>query len=996
MKPSDLIVLLPCYSLEDLSLDHPAAEAEEILASWCGLYHPALLATAEKVPRWVSAESAPSEPDKSLITVPTTCDAQLPARWFDRAAESGAGVVRGARDRLAVAAAATKLLGGGMLPPVDPSLVRLFFSLAFCHLQVELLTRQLRYMSNLDEDQFARKTLGAAEAAVAGDEEEVLDQLRSAFDLLTEAREYFYPVEAHLLDLTLVASTTLGESLRRELDASRQRNILISGELVEELARREPQSLAALREGLEAGRVSLVGGGYREEPLGLLTHEAILADLQRGLACYQRHLGHRPKIYGRRSAGLTPLLPQILHGLGFVGALHFTLDVGRFPASNQSKVRWEGIGGKPLEALGRVPFDVTSPDNFLRLPERLGDAMDLDHAASTVLAHWAGHSSPWYEDLQHMGDFSPVLGRFNTVDQYFSETELAGQIKHYGPDQYRTPYLSASVERGESNPLSRWVELGRISAKRDAAQTLSTMQQLVAGGAQEATGKATHWSDLLDAMAKPEGLGRNEPQPSGSHGASEGEAGVEPAAEVSRWLADATTKLGRALSAAAASPSNAEPKGEAGLLVLNPWLHTLQGPVDVTVLERLPAVGGPVRWAAQTNRGKHAVVETPSCGFSWVAPAGDRPEQQGKDTSQPGTTRSTGRSLLSKLLRRRPEPEPPLAELGEEGCLLRNEFFRIKMHPHTGTIQAIHDYHSRGNRLAQQIAFYNGHAVPRDAEAAPETAYTIMAVDSIHVEAAGPEMGEVVSRGRLVSREGKRVADFQQTTRVRRGSRIIELDIELDPHQLPTGNPWGSYYAVRFAWDDATADTLRNVGLAAVATDASQIEAPCFFDIRSAKSRATILTGGLPFHRRVGLRKLDTLLVVSGEESRSFRLGIGIDLDYPLQGAAPMLMPGPLMAMPVAAPAAQTGWLFHIDAREVMSTHWEPLVERGRCVGFRVRLLETEGRRAVAVLRCLRPVASARQTDFLDQTIAELPTRGDRITMELKPHQWIQVEARWQ
>src|SRR5436305_7801054 len=45
----------------------------------------------------------------------------------------------------------------------------------------------------------------------------------------------------------------------------------------------EPATFAALKAGLEAGRVSLIGGEASEERLPLLSHESILAELKRGL-----------------------------------------------------------------------------------------------------------------------------------------------------------------------------------------------------------------------------------------------------------------------------------------------------------------------------------------------------------------------------------------------------------------------------------------------------------------------------------------------------------------------------------------------------------------------------------------------------------------------------------------------------------------------------------------------------------------------------------------
>ena len=62
-----------------------------------------------------------------------------------------------------------------------------------------------------------------------------------------------------------------------------------------------------------------------------------------------------------------------------------------------------------------------------------------------------------------------------------------------------------------------------------------------------------------------------------------------------------------------------------------------------------------------------------------------------------------------------------------------------------------------------------------------------------------------------MDREGRRVAGFRQTTRVWRGSRVIELQIELDIDRQPGANPWDSYYAARFAWKDETAALHRSV-----------------------------------------------------------------------------------------------------------------------------------------------------------------------------------------
>jgi len=84
-------------------------------------------------------------------------------------------------------------------------------------------------------------------------------------------------------------------------------------------------------------------------------------------------------------------------------------------------------------------------------------------------------------------------------------------------------------------------------------------------------------------------------------------------------------------------------------------------------------------------------------------------------------------------------------------------------------------------------------------------------------------------------------------------------------------------------------------------------------------------------------------------------MGLGVDLTHPLQEALGLLSP-PLIAPHAAAPpvSARTGWLFHLDAKNVVATHWSPLIEDGQNVGFRTRLLETCGRAARTRLSCCR------------------------------------------
>jgi alpha-mannosidase len=273
-----------------------------------------------------------------------------------------------------------------------------------------------------------------------------------------------------------------------------------------------------------------------------------------------------------------------------------------------------------------------------------------------------------------------------------------------------------------------------------------------------------------------------------------------------------------------------------------------------------------------------------------------------------------------------------------------------------------------------------------------------MAADSIKVTQNGTTLGELVVEGRLLDLDGTKLSGFKQTYRVVRGKRVVELDIELDPQTEPRADPWNSYFAARFAWADEAADLWCSVNQSRQPVGAKRFEAPQYIEIEGvdSKKRTTILTGGLPFHRRCGLRMLDSLLIVRGESGRKFRMGIGLDLNHPMQAAIDLLTPAVATQQVAATPLpAASSWLFHLDAKNVVATHWEPIAEAGNIVGFRVRLLETAGRPVRAMLSSFRNVKHARQVDFQGNSLGDCKVDDGRIRLDFTAGEWIEVEGRW-
>ena len=906
------ILLLPCHSLEDFPTHHEGDSAEGLLAAWTATWHPTLLSHTGELPQWLRGDDAPSELDDALVVIPEVTSDHLPTGFHSRAASQAARLIIGQNDRDALL---EEMLEGfpehhELVDRVAPD----FLALAYCYLQIEILTRQMRYTSNLDEVHFAHQVVEGAKAAVAGDEAATERLLQQAFDMLAEERDHYYAVDVFLIDLTLIAQTTLGTSLTNALaEPTTPLNLLLDAALLDAMAEANPAAIPRMRALREAGRLGVAGGDPSPRPWPMMGLEAILQQLLQGRRRFIDRLGRAPATYGRYSFGLTPALPQLLTGLGYRGAIHASFDGAATPQGTQSKVRWEGPDGTAIDAIARGFYDASAPETFLGLAARLSEAMDMEHVATFTFVHWPGRTCRWYDDLRRTARFGQPLGRFVTLDEYFGDSDYPGHLESFRPDEYRPTYLQQAVAAQTENPISSQLDAARQTAAQWTRQGLELMAAV---------------------LHLPRG-------------------GVED-----RQLAESLT---RRLEGDAPA---------AGVWLLNPTAHVRRVSLMLPSSDPLPAEEAPV-YIAESLEDRHAVVvDVPPMGFVWC---GDRSSASDAPSG-----------------RRRRAKEPLLAEEG----VLRNEFLEAMIHPTTGGIRAVRSYGDRGGRISQQLAFRFGDR--EDSPHDPHAPYTVMACDEQQVTIASHAVGEIVTRGRLMDRAGDVVATYRQTYRLWRGSRLLEVAVELEPQRLPQGDPWREYYALRFAWADESWMVVRTVNDLRQATSARRIEGTHYIELNHVDQRTTIFPNGLPCHRRIGRRMLDSLLIVPGEECRQFSFALGIDVKHPWQQAA--WLQSPPIAIPTdRAPrdGRRSGWLFHVSHKNVTATAWTPIEHDGRTVGLRTRLLETAGRQSATELRAPYELRGARRTDFLGRRETDCPVEGDLCRIDLEPHEWTEVEVWW-
>jgi alpha-mannosidase len=970
MKIEELVVLLPCHSLEDFPTHHEGEEAEGLLGAWSALWHPKLIANCGKAPSWSRADAPPENLKRKLIVIPQISESLLLTGWPTRAKTEGAKIIRKTAKRADIVTAALAIASepepAGTAAPAVPTdappqlseipadLVADFLALGTCYLLVELLTRQMRYMSNLDEVHFQNEAVAGALAAAEGREDEARTHIRNAFDSLYEARERFYPVDNFFIDLTLTADTTLGPSMRRELDGDAPFNILITGKLLDLMAEKHPDTLVKLRHALDRGTGCIVGGEYDERESTLLGPEAVLADFRRGRASYEKSLGKAPDVYGRRKQGLSPLVPSITARHGFEGALGFTLDDGRFPASDSPKTRWEGLDTSAIDTLARTPLDANVASSFLDLPRKVGESMDRDFVSTIVFAHWPGTVSPYYEDLRRITNYVPVLGKFKTLSDYFQNTERPGTLNRYSPDKFRTTFLRQSIVRNLANPIS-WV--GDAIKRRltaESAATLHVMNDAI--GLRPTTAKIPA-ADLLARVDEESVAGA----PKESI-AQLDEVVAASFAEATSELADTLTGRKKNAPAPAAGETS-------GVLVINTQLAARREVVDVASLATLPAVGGAVVAVQEVGEKRVAVVDVPAMGFAWVA---------------------AGPAV--------PKPRKPPKPLVDEN-VLRNDLIEVHISRKTGGLQGLFSNTIRGNRLSQQLAFRfpSPRQKPGDLWRDPdlEPIYSTMICDRFETSLSGPAMSSITTGGLLLDPEAKPIAKFSQRFTIVQGSPLVQVEIKLDITEQPRAEAWGSYYAARFAWPDESTSMGRGVFLTHQPTKAKQPESPTFLELETETTSTMIFPQGLPHHLLTGERMLDMLLIGKNETRREFSYTLGVEIDHPSAAALQLLEPCSQSIGQPRPTSGETGWLFHIDVKSVVATHWESLVDAGKVIGFRVRLLETEGLAGRVHLRTLRKLTSARQIDGREQTLVDLTPEADKLGFEIGAYEWLELEARY-
>ena len=641
--------MIPAATLEAFPTDLSDHDARSTLAAWSVLWHPLVLAKTEQVPVWYRADSPPDPIGKRLFAAPHPSLGQLPSGYQTRAKKSEeAGWITGdSRSEMV-----EQLLEALEIDGSPPSLqaehreisVEDFFAIGYVALQVQVMTRRLRYTSNLDEIHLQSRIVAAAKAFLDGQVNEATEALHDVFDCLAEERDHYFSSDPHLIDLVLTSTSTLDATIQlaesaQETEAHEEDvgvletpiNFLIDFDVANAIRNRDNAATKPLREALSSNQIGWAGGA---PPPDLCLDTMTMAEAQSVYRQAYQHcteaIGVAPTVFGRFS-GTTPhdITPTLV-GLGYHGMipLDFANGTGH---GDEAKVILQ-CAGTELEALTVEPIDALSDASFLALGAKLGEAIDSGEIATALLAHWPGQACQSFLDLKRAASWSLSLGRFWNLDAYFREGE---HPYHHGAPQTSSStaaaWFDSLIEQKTKNPISSLSAKFREQVQQQSESIIQGMTELVCSGPQVTA-------------------------------------------------TEASTRFAQAIGAKPHSTSGSASKL---VMLVNPQSS---GSRHWTPIDGVPKPADHVFATSHDGKLTQAAADVPSCGFVVLRADGYQ------DTS--GTT-----SIRTRLKEKLFGGTKPVAQPGR----LQNEFLEMTISEDSGGISGVYSGSVRGNRFSMRL-----------------------------------------------------------------------------------------------------------------------------------------------------------------------------------------------------------------------------------------------------------------------------------------------------
>lgn len=877
-------VLIPTATLEDIGDCRSDSDARSLLAAWTALWHPVLLAQTEQLPSWYRADSPPAPDGPRVIAVPSGSLDQLPGDFRQRCENNS-------QCRWIEGDTRTQFLNAVDLTADSPETLQYqgrslsnadFFAAGFVALQIQVMTRRLRYTSNLDEIFLQTRMVAAAQAFVERDGEAATAALHEVFDCLAEERDHYFSSDPHLVDLTLLTPEVLDRAnesqwLQRWTDSiagdessgvlATPKNLLLDGPVAKQIAG-GGERYSDLREALRLDQIGWAGGGPVDpsDPVDAMTLQQAEQAFLAGTELAAEATGEAPAVYARLS-GTTPA--DLAHGLinqGYRGVMpiDFTAGTG---FGDEAKVLLS-TGAGEIEALTAKPIDAASDRAFLTIGAELGEAIDTGEVATGLLVHWPDRVCDSFTDLRRAASWGVALGRFWTLPSYFSDGER--------------PYHSASLKalsKEAPNEIANQIDGGKATLESMSDTFRETIRH-----------ETDRMCDALARLANPK---------------LDWEQTEEPASVLQ-----------------ALELTSSEQRTKQAICV-NP--HATGSRNQVALAEGAPESESFIYAASGNNECCDVTFDTPAFGFTRLSASQPVP-QAGWFKRLTG-----GRKGIA------------------ETCVLRNEFMAASLSESSGGIEGVYSG-SRGNRLSMRlVACRDGDH--EDCE---------MLARSVEVIESTPTVGVLRSQGVIQSAQsGEPLANYSLSYTLRRGRRVIEIEGQIEPViHSEKSSLWKNHIAVRTAVADEAAMFRPIVRDKVHSASQRRMLAPLGVVLDEAERQTLVSGHGLPLHRKVGDRFLDTIVAPFASDSaqnttNTFQLSYAFDSKHPVAAARSCLAPPVTQSLePSTDASTQQAWLLHCSPRELVFSDLEVLRRSDGRLALRLQIVQPRPKSSRVSLRC--------------------------------------------
>lgn len=987
--------VLPSHGFEDFPTHLHGSEAENLLSTCSAPWHPALLSVANHPPTFLRAGIDQLNQPNAILFVPWVANGLLNDSFHDSVRQYDATLISSeshltlTRQQMLNMAFQSNSSIEKLANAIEPEVAADFFALAYTYLQVQLMTRQLRYSSNLNQEQFDLHLLEAARAAVSADTETIYTNLKRCFELLLEEKNSYYPVEPQLLDLVLLAPETVGDSLDRQLKREHRFSLAMTGVVANQLESENPTATELIRQKLTEGHLGLVGGLQTELQWPLLSSESEISQLAKGRTCFRDLFDQEVDVFFQQQPGLHANLPTSLEQTQFIGAIHATLDSRGLPTSSNVDLRWRAADGSCLAAYGYRLLNAADAGSLIGLGRVIGEQIDSAHNATILFAHWPNQSCEAFGDLIRGQKFHSVLGRWKTVNDYFDSVYDSGYGESFDPNDYRFPFHQKAVAEG-LNPISRCTDYWRTHFQILRWRGLlvqMTLEQTTALSATSLRPKVTKAIDVLNqTLPNLEAL-RDQLL----------ELPDQPTEPILKKIRDLQKTLLSIVQDAWHEFDSSE-NDETSRLVVEPK-SAGTSPADSPKISPSQASNCCVTIINSLNFKSHSKIRVspePPGIIDRKAPIrfmDSGPSSMTLVIEIPGFSQAVLRKVDKAVAIQKPQTPMVVDRL-----TLRNDFFEAQIDEKSGAIKQILPYGARRSVVSQQLAIRIPNIPDNPAVLTHSSAgarYTTMICDGIQFPETSAIEASVVTSGFLTDGQDPH-ARFKQTITMTRGLPIVELDVEIDLLRPLSQSPF-HYACHRIAWRNESAQLSGNFQEIHHPITNEWFYCPLFFRADDSEHAITMLTGGIPLHRRVGRRMVDSLLVTCNENHHRYRLAIGLQIDYPVMFAANW-MTEPLVLQHRCSKSAKLNqkWYIHFDRKNILVTWSTPMLdEDGKAIGIQMRCRETEGREGDLNLSLNFSVASATRVNFLGNFQQTLRSSApNQFTTYVNSYEYFQIELK--